>query len=159
MVDFTKKVRKARSDVLEPGEEFLAATFAQPAGSFGRQMGMGVAGVVGAAAAARSASKREEAHAGATEGGLAAGIPNERVVLAVTGRRFLVFGHSTMSGKPTDLKAEFPLGDVHEVGVEKKKMNTHLTVRFTDNSLADFDVMKTVKPGPFVEAFRQAKGA
>lgn len=157
-VDFTKKVRKAKSDALEPGEEFPAATFAQPAGSFGRQVGLGVAGIAGAAAANPAARKREEAHRGATGGGLAAAIPSERVVPAITGRRLLVFGHGQMTGKPTDLRAEFPLGDVHEVNVELKKLNTHLTVRFSDNSLADLDVVKTAKPGPFADAFRTAKG-
>ena len=47
--------------------------------------------------------------------------------------------------------------DVCAVGLEMKKMNTHLTVRSVDNSPADLGVMKTVKPGPFGDALGEAK--
>ena len=72
--------------------------------------------------------------------------------------RFLVFKHGAMGGNPKELIAEYPLDQVHELALEKRKMNHSLKVRFADNSVVDFDVVKMAKPAPFVEAFNRIKG-
>jgi hypothetical protein len=159
MPDFTKKVIRHCSDVLQPGESYEGAVYGQPAGSFGRSVAFGVGGVVGSVIADRASRKRAGSLEGADEGGLASTFPQgKNVVLAVTGSRFLVFAHGAMSGNPKELVVEYPLDQVHEVSQEKRRAHRSLKVRFSDNSVVDLDVAKMAKPDRFVEAFRRVKG-
>jgi len=159
MPDFLKKVVRDKSGELRPDEQYLAATYAQPAGSFARSVGFGAGGLVGAAVAGRSGKKRKEELGGADEAGAAAGFPDGNVVMALTAQRLLVFGHGALKGNPTDLLAEMPLGEVHEMTLEKRRAHSSLKIRFSDNSVRDFDVVKGAKPEPFVAAFGAAKGS
>ena len=106
MVDFAKKIKKARAEDLLPGEEIVAAVFAQPAGAISKQVGFGVGGVVGGIVGDKMAKKRAEGLEGASEAGIATQLPAGKPLhLAVTSHRFLAFGHGTMSGKPKELEA------------------------------------------------------
>ena len=166
MVNFAKKIEKHRDQDLHPGETIQAAVIGQPSGSFGRQMGVQLGGVIGAVAAERRNKKRAEAaadEAAATgapdEGGLAAQVPGgEAIVLGLSVQRLLVFGHSKLSGRPTDLKAAFPIDQVESVSSEKKKLTSSMAVRFSDGSAIDFEIVRPAKPGPFVDAFAALKG-
>jgi hypothetical protein len=155
--DFVKKVMKHCSSDLHPGETVEGAVFAQPAGSFGKQVAFGVGGVVGSAVAGKVAKKRAGEHEGADDGGTAASFPAGDVVLAVTANRFLVFGHAKMSGKPKELKAEYSLDQISEITVDKRKMHYSMVVRFSDNSVVDLDAVKMAKPGKFVDALARVK--
>ena len=159
MIDFAKKIRKSCSEHLLPGEEVLAGTFVQPAGAFRRQVAMGaVGGLIGAAPGEAMAKKRKE-NSDATPGeGMSIDIPAGKAVLGLTPQRLLVFGHSTMSGKPKGLNAAIPLDEVKSISLEQGKLMGKLLVTFHDDSSIDFDVQKTVKPGPFVDAFHTATG-
>jgi hypothetical protein len=153
--DFAKKVRKHCAGDLHPGETVEAATFGQPAGSFGRNVAFGVGGVVGSVAADRVARRRREEHEGATESGTAAGFPRADSVLALTPLRLLVFSHRKMSGNPGDLVAEYPLDRIEAITQDKRKMHRSLQIRFADGSLVDLDVVKMAKPDAFVAAFER----
>ncbi|MCB2223626.1 MAG: hypothetical protein KQH83_05560 [Actinobacteria bacterium] len=158
MPSFVKKVVKHCSGDLHPGETVEGATFGRPAGTFGRSVAFGAAGVVGAVAAAGTTAKREAGHEGATAEGKAAGFPSGDVVLAVTPMRFLVFGFAQMSGKPKELRAEYPLTEVAGVSQEQRKLHRSLQIRFDDGSLVDLDVVKMARPDDFQAAFERLKG-
>ena len=97
MVDFAKKITKSCSDDLEEGETVLAGTFVQPPGAIRRQVAFGaIGGVVGAVVGDKLAQKRAAETPSADEG-IVVDIPPGKAVLGITDRRFLVFGHSTMS--------------------------------------------------------------
>lgn len=158
MVDFAKKITKSCGDDLEEGETVLAGTFVQPPGAIRRQVAFGaIGGVVGAVVGDKLAQKRAAETPTADEG-IVVDIPPGKAVLGITDRRFLVFGHSTMSGKPKGLNASIPLDQVAAVTHESGKLTGKLLVTFADGTSIDFDVVKTAKPGPFVEAFHAATG-
>ena len=156
MPDFVKKIRKARPDDLQAGEELLAATIGQPSGTFSRQA---LGGIVGVMAAKKMADKRQATLEGADASGLAASIPqNQQLVVGVTDHRVLFFEQGVMSGNPKELVATFRLSDVHEVSLEKHKMTYSLTIRFSDNSARMLECVKMAKPQTVVDAFAQIKG-
>jgi hypothetical protein len=158
MVDFAKKIMKSCADDLEAGETVLAGTFVQPPGAIRRQVAFGaIGGVVGAVVGDKLAQKRAGETPTADEG-IVVDIPPGKAVLGITDRRFLVFGHSTMSGKPKGLNASIPLDQVAGITHESGKLTGKLLVSFADGTSIDFDVVKTAKPGPFVEAFHTATG-
>ncbi|MEZ5167520.1 MAG: hypothetical protein R2695_13895 [Acidimicrobiales bacterium] len=84
--------------------------------------------------------------------------PCGKAVLGLTPQRLLVFGHGAMSGKPKGLNAAIPIDQVTAMAFEQGKMTGTLRVTFSDDTSIEFDVMKTVKPGPFVEAFHATTG-
>ena len=156
MPDFVKKIKKARPDDLEAGEELLAATIGQPSGTFSRQA---LGGIVGVMAAKKMADKREAQLDGADASGLAAAIPqNQQLVIGVTDQRVLFFEQGVMSGNPKELVATFAHMDVHEISLEKHKMTYSLTVRFSDNSARMLECVKMAKPQSVVDAFAVVKG-
>ena len=155
MPDFVKKIKKARPDDIEPGEELIAATIGQPSGTFSRQS---LGGVVGLIAAKKTADKRTASLEGADPTGLAAGIPdNQQLVIGVTDRRVLFFEQGVMSGSPKDLVAEFALADVDEISLEKHKLTYSLTIRMTDGSARLLECVRMAKPESVVTAFANAK--
>jgi hypothetical protein len=159
MIDFAKKIRKSCAADLEPGEEVLAGTFVQPPGAIRRQMTYGaIGGAVGAIAGEAMASKRAKNAPQQVGEGFVVDIPAGKAVLGLTDRRFLVFGHSTMSGKPKGLNAAFALDQVQSMALAQGKLTGSLVVTFADGTAIDFDVVKTAKPEPFVEAFHQLTG-
>ncbi|MEM7139553.1 MAG: hypothetical protein AAF548_00885 [Actinomycetota bacterium] len=159
MIDFAKKIRKSCAEHLHPGEEVLAGTFVQPAGAFRRQVAMGaVGGIVGAVAGEAMAKKRQESSESTPGEGMTVDIPEGKAVLGLTPQRLLVFGHSTLSGKPKGLNAAIPIDQVKSITHESGKLMGKLVVTFQDDTAVDFDVQKTVKPGPFVDAFHAATG-
>lgn len=158
MIDFGKKITKSCKDDLEAGETVLAGTFVQQPGAIRRQVAFGaIGGAVGAVVGEAMANKRVSETTPEGEG-MMVDIPKGKAVLGVTDRRLLVFGHSAMSGKPKGLNAAFPLDQVSSITEDVGKLTGKLVINFTDGSAIDFDVVKTAKPGPFVEAFKAAAG-
>ncbi|MCP3992300.1 MAG: hypothetical protein GY724_24735 [Actinomycetia bacterium] len=159
MIDFGKKITKNCKNDLEPGETVLAGTFVQPPGAIRRQMAFGaIGGAVGAVVGEAMAGKREQGSEANPTEGIVVDIPAGKAVLGITDRRLLVFGHSAMSGKQKGLNAAFPLDQVASIAHDAGKLTGKLIVAFVDGGSIDFDVMKTTKPGPFVEAFHTATG-
>ncbi len=158
MMDFAKKIRKSCADDLLPDEEVLAGTFVQPRGAISRQVTYGmIGGIVGAVAGQKMAERTAKDAPSPTEG-FSVDIPAGKAVLGLTNKRFLVFGHSTWSGKPTDLNAAFDLDQIQSLTIETGKLTGKMVVTFADSTAIDFDVVKTSKPEPFVDAFHQLTG-
>ena len=157
MPDFVKKIKKARPDDLEAGEELLAATVGQPMGTFSRQA---LGGIVGVLASKKMADKKLAALDGADASGIAASVPeNIQLVVGVTDRRVLFFEQGIMSGSPKELVASFPHSEIHEMSLEKQKMTSALTIRFSDNSARMLECVKMAKPQDVVDAFAKQKGS
>jgi hypothetical protein len=154
MPNFVKLIHKHRSQDLHPGEEILGAVFVQPTGTFGRSVAFGVAGAVGSAVAD---ARRKEAEA-PDDDSLAARMPGGRLVLAFSRQRFLVFEHGVMSGRPKELAAEFTWDQIGGIELGDGKLKQELVVRFGDESTAVFEVVKSAKPKPFMEAYRELRG-
>lgn len=158
MIDFGKKITKHCGDDLESGETVVAGTFVQPAGAIRSQIAYGaIGGVVGMAVGQKVGEKRAKENPTADEG-MVIDIPPGKAVLGITDRRLLVFGHSTMSGRPKGLNAAIPLDQVAGISHESGKLTGKLLVTFADGTSIDFDVVKTAKPGPFVDAFHATTG-
>ena len=154
MPNFVKLIHKHRSQDLHPGEELLGAVFVQPTGAFGRSVAFGVAGAIGSAVA--DARRKEQAVA--EENSFAAQVPGGRVILAFSAQRFLVFEHAAMSGRPKELTASFSWDQIAGIELGDGKLKQDLTVGFTDDSSAVFEVVKSAKPKPFMEAYRALRG-
>lgn len=153
MPDFVKKIKKSHADVLQSGEDLLAATIGQPSGTFSRQA---LGGIVGVMAAKKTAEKKMASLGGSDASGIAASIPpNQQLVIGLSDRRLLFFSLAAMSGNPKDLVAELDLSDVFEMSLEKHKMTSSLVVRFADNSARMFECVKMAKPAETVEAFEK----
>ncbi len=160
MVDWNKKVSKHCGDSLQAGEEFVAATYAEPPGVIGRTVAFGaVGGIVGHAAGARASKKKaEEAEALGTTQGIADTIPTAKGVLALTNSRFLIFGHSALSGRPKDLVFELPRQDVTSASYEKGKLLGKIQLTFSDGSVVQFESAKAGKPQLLAEALGATVG-
>ena len=154
MPNFIKLIHKHRAQDLHPGEELLGAVFVQPTGTFGRSVAFGVAGAIGSAVA--DARRKEED--AAEENSLAAQIPGGRVILAFSAQRFLVFERSMMSGRPKELLTSFAWDQVAGVELGDGKLKQALSVGFADGSSAVFEVVKSAKPKPFMQAYRALRG-
>lgn len=157
MPDFVKKVTKSCPHELRAGEELLAATIGQPAGTFSRQA---LGGIVGLIAGKRTSDRRTGDLDGASEYGRAAVVPGHlQLVVGLTDQRLLFFEQGVMSGNPKHLVAAFPLDEVHELTLEKHKMTFSLVVRFVDNSARLFECVKMAKPQLLVDEFERRKGS
>ena len=154
MPNFVKLIHKHRAQDLHPGEEVLGAVCVQPTGRFGRAVAFGDAGAVGSAVAD---ARRKEAEA-PDDDSLAARMPGGRLVLAFSRQRFLVFEHSAMSGRPKDLATEYGWDQIGGIELGEGKLKQALTVQFSDESTAVFEVVKSAKPKPFMEAYRALQG-
>lgn len=158
MPDYTKKVVKLKSELLESGEEYLGATYALPGGRFGRMVGFGVAGAAGAVVAQRKARQRAEEHGDALGAGLAERVPEGKdLVIAVTDRRLMFFSFLAMKGHPGDLVAEYSLDEVASIEAERKRLMVTLLITFADGSVVDFDAQKMAKPAALVEGYASAR--
>jgi hypothetical protein len=150
MGGYVDKLRGRAGQLMGPGEEVRAALRTMPRGTV---MGMGVGGVVGAAVAGSQAAK---AHARQSEGTIAARWPMVRSAVGLTERRLLIFDY-TLTGKPKDLVAEFPLDRVASLSVNRGVTN-QVSFGFSDGSAVQVECAKLEKVGNFEKAFQEVKG-
>jgi hypothetical protein len=98
-------------------------------------------------------------HGFVADQGFAAQIPsNQALVLGLTFRRLLVWGHSRMSGKPKGLKTEVPLSRVAVIEAEKQKLAHIMAIIFDDGSGTVVEAPKLGKPEVFLATFHRLKG-
>lgn len=161
MANFAKKVEKNCAADLN-GEQIIAATIAQPLGSFTKQVAFGaVGGLVGVAAGAALEKKKQKKAENADEAEgvdtgddtLASELPKVAMLIAVTEKRLLFFEQSKMSGKPKGLVAAFDHSQVAGMEVEMGKLKGMLKVHFGDESAVTFEVLKASKPDKFIAAY------
>ncbi len=159
MIDFVKKINKHCAGDLLPGEQVLASTFGQPPGAIRRQVAWGaVGGAVGAVAGEAMANKRIQDSPERTGEGIHLDIPEGKAVLGLTDQRLLVFGHSSLSGRPKGLNAAVPLDQIQSIAVDQGNLAGKMLITFVDGTSVDFDVVKTAGPRPFAEKFTEITG-
>ena len=155
MVDWVKKVNKSCAGDIEADEQLEAATFVQPAGAMGRQLGSQLGGIAGLVAVTRNQEKKRDAMEVKTDEGLGKQLGSGRRVVGLTSRRFLMWGHSQLSGKPKNLEAAIPIDDVVSISHDKGKVVTKLVFEFADGSGAIMDAANIGKPAAFIEAYER----
>lgn len=149
MANWTKKLSKVAKDDLEAGEQLRAAVFLQPSGTTTKMVATGVGGIVGGALASRTGGTATEL---VTDSGTAATMPDTATVLGLTDRRVLVYGHSTMSGKPKGLKSTMAASDLAAVEVEKQKATFRFVLHFTDGTASVYEAPRMANdPVEFAE--------
>ena len=155
MVDWAKKITKSCAGDLDAGEQIEAGTFLQPAGAMGRTMGMQLGGIAGLIAVTRDQEKKRDAADIKTDEGIGKQLGSGRRVIGLTSRRFLMWGHSQLSGKPKGLEAAIPLDDLVSIGYEKGKVVTKMMFEFADGTGAIMDAANLGKPETFIEAYER----
>ena len=112
------KLDQAAHDVLEIGEHVLAALFVLPT------------------ATSCTASALAARHDGDA---IAAAMPATASVLGLTERRLLVYGHSSLSGKPVGLKLSLPSCELRRLDIEERPATCRFVFRFGDGSRATYE--------------------
>lgn len=157
MPNWSKTINKKCADQLA-GESTTSGAFLHPAGTVAKTVGYSaLGGLVGVSIGEQLAKRRRAENQLADDAGLAADFPGENVVLGLTDTRVVVFSHSTLSGKPKNLVAEYPLRDIAAMDIHASKA-LHKKVRlfFTDESAVDFDAPKASQVDQFCLALNTA---
>jgi hypothetical protein len=158
MIDWKKKIEKACSGDFQPDEQLEAGVFVQPAGAMGRTLGMQLGGVAGLVAVTRGQKKRQDTAEIRTDTGIGAQLGGKRHVIGLTSKRFLIWGHSQLSGKPKDLELAIPLDDLVSISHDKGKLATKMVFEFSDGSGAIMEAAKLTNPDSFIEAYQRLAG-
>ena len=158
MVDWAKKITKSCSGDIQADEQIEAGVFVQPAGAMGRSLGSQLGGIGGLIAVTRSQEKKRDAMEIKTDEGIGLQLGSGRRVIGMTSRRFLIWGHSQLSGKPKGLETAISLDDVVSISHEKGKIVTKMVFEFADGSGAIMDAANIGKPEVFIEAYQRLAG-
>jgi hypothetical protein len=152
MANWNKKVSKAAKDDLAPGEEIVASVFLQPTGTMGKAVGHGVGGLIGRAVASKLGGGTDTIEL-VTDEGIAARFPAEPTVLGLTPGRLLVYGYSSLGGKPKGLKQVLSSGDLSAVELDKQKATYRCVLHFGDGTAAIFEAPRVANdPEAFAAA-------
>lgn len=158
MVDWKKKIVKAVGGDLQADEQLEAGTFVQPSGVTGRVLGSQLGGIAGLVAVTRNQEKKRDAMDIKTDTGVGAHLGDKRHVIGLTSKRFLIWGHSTFSGKPKGLDLAIPLDDLVSISHEKGKIVTKMVFEFSDGSGALVEASNVGKPEEFIDAYQRLAG-
>lgn len=133
-----KKIEKAGAKIGIAGDEtVLAACTTNPSGTMKRMLAKELGGVLGAIAADRGGEAPPEGE------GQADRFPTgQQQYVVVTDTRLLVFSVATMSGKPKELKAEWPVAEVAGITTEPGKLAIPLSIAFADGSAVQVEAAK-----------------
>ena len=125
-----KKFEKSRDQLgISPDEQILVGCMTDPKAV----VGMAIGGVAGAAVQSAIDRKQDDR---STDEGLAAGWPTGRHLLAITSQRVIVCRMSAMTGRPKEVVAEWPHGDIAAFEIEKKTTGYPFAITFVDGSVA-----------------------
>lgn len=133
MAGWDKKIRKSVGGDLIADEELRAGVFVQPFGTTGNLMAKELGGLVGRALAGSKGRKDQ------SETGMASTLPDGRLVLGLTDHRLVVWGHSSLTGKPKGFKTSFPVADLAAVEIEKLRTVCAFVLHFADGSSKLFE--------------------
>lgn len=161
MPDWTARVAKQRSGDLAADEELLGAIYFQGRGSAVGQITFGLAsGIVGGALGNRIAlDKRNEildrSRSGfhTPEGSIAARVPDDKGVLAVTSRRLIVFGYTqgVFSTKIEAPVVDIPIERLAGWSYTSGKVAAVLNLAFDDESDVGVELPRANRPDRFAE--------
>ena len=141
MASWEKKIKSGGGKDLQPGETLLGGALLNPPGMTGKMMARGVGGAVGSALHDKFGTD-VDAEELSSDTGIAARFLDKPVWMAVTPTRLLVWGHSTLSGKPKGLEFTLERSDVTSIDLDKQKTCHLVTMRFADGSGRMFEVPK-----------------
>ncbi|NND73552.1 MAG: hypothetical protein HKN44_00955 [Ilumatobacter sp.] len=141
MATWEKKIRSGGGNDLQPGETLVGGVLLNPPGTTGKMLARGSGGLLGAVLHDKFGTDGEAAEF-VSDSGVAAQIPDEPVWFAVTPTRVLVWGHSTMSGKPKGLKLTLGRHDLERVEVEKLRTTYATVLHFSDGTARIFEAPK-----------------
>jgi len=132
MGDYTKTLAKPAADLLESGEQLLAATIVTPKGGLNQRFKRAlVAGAIGAATAPAPASEIDVPLAAT-------------MTIGVTDRRLLLFEQNKLTGRPKQFLGAVPVAQVESVTAEdgRAAMMKMLSVRlvFVDGTQLELEV-------------------
>lgn len=144
MADITKRVQKRAAELLEPGENVIAALLVEPKGTYG-------VGSVAIAALPRTSVRWLAARAGADEtAGLASWFPSRSCVVAVTDRRVVAIPSNGLSME--SIAASYERTDVAVTENSGRGLGRRLVVSFSDGTSVTVDAQR----GQPFEAFSAA---
>lgn len=162
MPDWQARVTKERSHDLRAGEQVIAATYFQGRGSAVGQIMFGaVTGIVGGAIANRIALDQRNAHLDRSregfhrpEGSVAAAVPDDKGILAITDQRLIVFAYKqgVFSTKILDTLVDIPLEHLVGWSYTPKKVASVLNLAFDDGSDTGIELPMANKPDRFADA-------
>ena len=159
VVDWAKKITKVVGGDIQADEQVEAGVFVQPSGMTAGMMGQQLGGIVGSLVANKMSGNKQDARELVTDEGIAATFPKGKpLVLGITGRRFLAWGHSKLSGKPKGLQTEMPLGRVAAIEMKPGKLAHSMVLVFDDGTGVFFEAAKVGKPDHFKETFERLRG-
>lgn len=141
MANWEKKIRSGGGADLQPAETLLGGVLLNPPGTTGKMVARSVGGLLGGALQDKFGTSGESA-ALITDTGVAAQIPDKPVWFAITPTRVIVWGHSTMSGKPKGLELTLDRDQLTRVEVEKLKTSYATTLHFADGTAKIFEAPK-----------------
>jgi hypothetical protein len=161
MPDWTTRVTKDRAGDLTPGEQVLAATYFQGRGSAMGQITFGMAtGLIGGALGNRKGLdvrntiiERSRAGFHTPDGSVAALVPDDKGVLAVTSQRLIVFGYKqgVFSTKIEDPIIDIPIDRLVGWSYTPGKVASVLNLAFDDDSDVGIELPRANKPDRFAE--------
>lgn len=156
MADWMQKIVKNVGTDLAADEQLEDGMLVNPAGMLGAMMGKELGGLAGAAIAAKL---KDGAVGTVDRAGMAATLPKEPLVLGLSHRRLLVWGHSKLTGKPKGLVRTFDLDEVDNLSLTPQKATVGVTIGFSDGSTATFEAPKLMNdPDRFATTFGRLKG-
>jgi len=151
MVNIAKRINKTGK--LLAGEEAIAGCFCAPVGNFGATAAFGAVGAV----VSENNAVRQAAEASTGEKAtLAAKIPADQGLIAVTGHRIVVFSAGQMTSGAKDLEASFEFSEVREFDAEHGMASSRMQITFADGSLRAFESVRGARPRDFAAAVDQA---
>lgn len=151
-----KKIEKAASKVgIEADEQVLAACTTNPSGTMTRMMAKELGGVLGAIAADRKQQAGSDGD-GPIEDGLAERFPTGQHYLVLTSKRLLALSVAAMSGKPKELKAEWPAQDVLGITTEPGKLAIPMSIAFSDGTAVRVEAARGTGGDTLAAAFEPA---
>lgn len=157
MANWEKKIKSGGGKDLHPGENLLGGVMLNPPGTTSKMVVRGVGGLVGTAIADKVRSGKDEPDELISDSGIAAQLPDDRIWLGLTPTRLLVWGHSTMSGKPKGLKVALDRGDLVQFDLEKMKATYAAVLRFADGTAKLYEAPKMLNdPEGFAAAVAAA---
>jgi hypothetical protein len=140
MANWVKKINKSVGSDIGPTERLLEGVILQPSGMMGGLMARSLGGLVGSAVAA---TLRTDANGNlVTDQGIAAGFPDDTLILGLTDQRLLGWSWAKMTGKPKNLVVSIPRSDLLDVEIEKKTATYTFLLVFADGTAKAYEAPK-----------------
>ena len=91
----------------------------------------------------------------AAPGSMAARVTQNRIVVAITDHRVLVFAHGAISGRPKQLLAGFDHAELVDINLQPGKMINNVRLVFVDGSGIEIEVTRLNDPSGFRRAWEK----